>query len=59
MPHCDNCDASFERANELEQQEVDELETEDVAEGPPKIHIGTGHRDVWRCKECGTVLGVR
>jgi len=59
MPHCDDCDTSFERADELEHEEVDEFETEDVDEGPPKIRIGAGQRDVWRCKECGKVLGVR
>jgi len=54
-----NCDTSFERADELDHEEVDEFETEDVDEGPPRIRIGTGQRDVWRCKECGKVLGVR
>lgn len=59
MPHCENCDTSFERADELEHEEVAEFETEAVDEGPPKIRIGTGQRDVWRCKGCGKILGVR
>jgi len=54
-----NCNASFERADELDHEEVDEFETEAVDDGPPRIRVGTGLRDVWRCKECGTVLGVR
>jgi hypothetical protein len=59
MPHCENCDKSFENTDEVEHEEVPEMGVEETADGPPQIRIGTGKRDVWRCKGCGTVLGVR
>lgn len=59
MPHCENCDKTVEHADDVEHEEVDELAIEESEDGPPQIRIGTGKRDVWRCKGCGKVLGVR
>ena len=59
MPHCENCDKRFENVDDVEHEEVPEMGVEEAADGPPQIRIGTGQRDVWRCKGCGAVLGVR
>jgi hypothetical protein len=59
MVKCENCDEIFEHAHELDHEEVDELELDESGAGPPRVTIGTGLHDVWRCKGCGKVLGVR
>jgi len=59
MPHCENCDRFFETVDEVEHEEVPEMGVEETDDGPPQVRIGTGLRDVWRCKGCGAVLGVR
>lgn len=59
MPRCENCDKEFTHTDELDHEEVSEFELEEHNDGPPQITIGTGLHDVWRCKGCGKVLGVR
>jgi hypothetical protein len=59
MPHCHNCDTSVETTDDLEADEVDVLNTEEQADGPPTVHIGTDTTAVWRCGGCGSVYGSR
>lgn len=59
MPHCHNCDKTIETTDDLEADEIQVIETEDQDDGPPHIHIGVEVSDVWRCKGCGSVYGVR
>jgi len=58
MVTCENCGEIFEHADELEADTLQKLEVDESNERP-RIRIGTGLRDVWRCKGCGKVLGVR
>ena len=58
MVHCETCNVDIEDPDSLEQDEVAEVDIEPDSDGP-RIRIGTGKRDVWRCKDCGKVLGVR
>jgi len=59
MVHCENCDREYDHADELEQETADEVSLIDEDQDRPRIRIGTDKRDVWRCKGCGKVLGVR
>jgi len=59
MVSCINCDTEYEHTDELDHEEADAVELEDTDDGPPRMQIGTGSHDVWRCKGCGKVLGVR
>ena len=59
MVRCLNCDKEYEHEHEVDHEEVDEIELVEEDDGPPRMQIGTGQRDVWRCKGCGKVLGVR
>jgi len=34
-------------------------EVNEQDDGPPRMQIGVDSHDVWRCKGCGKVLGVR
>ncbi|WP_224335883.1 hypothetical protein [Haloprofundus halobius] len=53
-----NCGADIETTDDAEHEhEVAELEVDDAAD-PPRIILGAGTRDLWRCKNCGRVLGV-
>ncbi|CCC40519.1 hypothetical protein [Haloquadratum walsbyi] len=57
MVRCKNCETSFEHADEVSEDEVDKIETTD--DNRPRIQIGTNKHAVWRCPDCGSVLGVR
>jgi len=59
MVHCINCDKEHTHTDEADHEEVDAVELEEQDDGPPRMRIGTGTHDVWRCKGCGSVLGVR
>lgn len=59
MVECENCDTVFEHADELEADEIPEIETADDGGDSPQIRIGTGQRAVWRCGDCGAILGTR
>jgi hypothetical protein len=58
MVHCENCDRAYEHADELDHETADEVTLVEDGE-KPEIRIGAGKRDVWRCRGCGSVLGVR
>ncbi|WP_276273807.1 hypothetical protein [Haloarcula litorea] len=58
MPTCENCGATLETTDDLDHDEVEELELVEQEDGPPRIRLGVDIRDVWRCKQCGKVLGV-
>ncbi|KTG11296.1 hypothetical protein AUR64_05060 [Haloprofundus marisrubri] len=56
--HCPDCDADIETTDDLEGgPEVAELEL-DEAVTPPRVMLGAGTRALWRCENCGAVLGV-
>lgn len=59
MVRCTNCKTDFEHADELDHEEVEAVSLVEEGEGPPRIQIGVDVHDVWRCKGCGKVLGVR
>ena len=59
MVRCINCDTEYEHTDEVDHEEVDEIELVEQDDGPPRMQIGVDSRDVWRCKGCGKVLGVR
>lgn len=59
MVRCTNCNKEYETTDDVDHEEVKEISLVNEGEGPPRMQIGTGLRDVWRCKGCGKVLGVR
>jgi len=59
MVHCINCDREYDSPEELDHEEADAVTIEDEDTEAPRMRIGVDSHDVWRCKGCGKVLGVR
>jgi ribosomal protein S27E len=57
---CANCGERIEDADDLEPDgTVHEIDLEPPESGDgPRIVLGAGQRDLWRCRSCGKVLGV-
>ncbi|WP_224449711.1 hypothetical protein [Haloprofundus salilacus] len=55
---CPDCGAGIETTDDVEHEhEVADLELDDAVD-PPRVILGAGTKDLWRCKSCGRVLGV-
>lgn len=55
---CGECGTDIDSTDDVEQETVQELDVTDSSDRPSGISGGVGQRDLFRCKACGTVLGV-
>jgi uncharacterized Zn finger protein len=58
---CPDCETTIETRDDVEKADTVhtlEFEEDEAKSGPPRVRIGVDQRDLYRCAQCGKILGV-